>query len=407
MNTNHSNKNQILIDSRRVDKIYPSKEAFIKAVSEGGKITVYNGIDPTASSLHLGHLAQMLFLKRFQALGHKVIFLVGDFTARVGDPTGRLSSRKVLSEKEIKENLKTYKQQASRVLSFSGKNPAKIEFNSRWLSKLKLGEFIKIAEKFTINQMIKRDMFQRRLKEGKEIHFNEFIYPLLQGYDSVALDTDAEVGGTDQTFNMLAGRDLVKIYKNKEKFVFATHLLVNPKTGQKLMSKSEGGYVSLDDKPDLMFGKIMALPDETLITCFKLCTEVPDGDISKIEKGLNNNEFNPRDIKARLAKEIITIIYGGKAAQRAEEQFDEIFRKKVPPKNSAVYKFGGGPEPSIMEVLVGSKIVSSRSAATRLIKGGAVDVDGKRWTDLKKKIPIPTNIRIGKHGFLRVEGSEK
>src|SRR4030042_2490670 len=284
---------------RWVDKIYPSEKEFLKAL-ETRKLTIYHGVDPTAPDLHLGHSTNYLLLRKFQDLGHKIIILIGDFTAQIGDPTGRISGRKTLTKKQVLKNAETYKAQISKILDFKSKtNPAQLKFNSQWYEKIKFTDLMKLMANFTHGQMIKRNMFQQRLKNGQEINFIEFIYPMLQGYDSVAMNIDAEVGGTDQTFNMMAGRDLLKTYENKEKFVITTKLLENPKTGKKLMSKSEGGYVALNDPPNEMFGKIMALPDEATMPCFELCTEIPLIGFAGIK--------NPQQLKIRLAKEIVII----------------------------------------------------------------------------------------------------
>ena len=260
--------------TRYSDKIYPSSEAFLKKIAKA-KIRIYIGIDPTGPDLHLGHSTNFFVLQKLQELGHTVTLLIGDFTARIGDPTDKLATRKRLSKKEVLENAKTYKKQVSNLINFTGKNKAQIMFNSKWLSKLTFEDTIELAAHTTFSQIKKRDMFRRREKEGKDIYLHEFLYPLMQGYDSVAMKVDAELGGTDQTFNMLVGRDLVKKYTGNNKYVITTKLLINPKTNKKIMSKREGNYVSLQDTPENMYGKVMALPDEVVITCMTLCTKIP------------------------------------------------------------------------------------------------------------------------------------
>jgi len=398
----NSPKNKEFLD-RWVDKIYPSKEEFLKKVFSE-KMVIYHGVDPTAPQLHLGHSTNYLLLRKFQELGHKIILLIGDFTAMIGDPTGRLSARKALTKKEILDNCKTYKEQVAKILDFDSKrNRAEVKFNSQWLAKMPLEKIIKLASNFTVGQMLKRNMFQERIKKNKEIYLNEFFYPLLQGYDSVAMNVDVEVGGTDQTFNMLVGRELLKIYKNKEKFVLTTPLLENPKTGKKLMSKSEGNYVALNDPPDEMYGKIMALPDEVIIPCFKMCTEVPLKEIQQAEQALTKGKINPRDLKARLAKEIVSIYYNKNTANLAEKEFEQVFKKKKLPFKVPEIKIKE-KEISLLDLLVKTKITPSKSEAKRLILQKAVKIDGRLQEDWKKTIRIKKGmvIQAGKRRFVKV-----
>jgi len=388
--------------ARWADKIYPSKEEFKDALKQK-KLTIYIGVDPTAPHLHLGHSTNFFLLKTFQKLGHKIILLVGDFTAQIGDPTGKSTARKALTKKEILENCKTYQKQAMKILDFkSKKNPAELKFNSQWLSRLKPEEIIRLAASFTHGQMVKRNMFQKRLKRKEEIYLHEFLYPLFQGYDSVAMNVDVEVGGTDQTFNMLIGRDLMKIYKNKEKFVVTTPLLINPKTGKKLMSKTES-FVGLAFLPNEMFGKIMALPDEVLTDCFKLCTEVPLKEIKEMENTLSERRINPRDLKTRLAKEIVMIYHSKEVARKAEKEFERIFKEKKLPTKIPQIKIKETTL-NILDLLVETKLASSKSEAKRLILQKGVKIDGKIATDWRATIQIKkgTIIQIGKRKFLKL-----
>jgi len=380
---------------RWVDKIYPSEEEFLKALKTQ-ELTIYHGVDPTAPNLHLGHSTNYLLLKKFQDLGHKIIILIGDFTAQIGDPTGKLSERKALTKKQVLKNAETYKAQIGKILDFkSKKNPVQIKFNSKWYEKIKFADLMKLMANFTHGKMIKRNMFQQRLKEGQEINFIEFIYPMLQGYDSVAMNVDVEVGGTDQTFNMMAGRDLLKKYRKKEKFVITTKLLENPKTGKKLMSKSEGNYIALNDSPKDMFGKAMALPDEVIMPCFELCTEV-----SLVEVKKNKN---PKDAKTRLAKEIVTIYHGKKAAQEAEREFKRIFKeKKLPTK---IPEIGIKKKKlNVLGLLVKTKFASSKSEAKRLILQKGVKINGKVQKNWREVIEIKKGliIQVGKRRFAKI-----
>ena len=389
--------------TRWVDKIYPSKEDFKKALKLNKKLTIYFGIDPTAPHLHLGHSTNFFLLRKFQEMGHKIILLIGDFTAQIGDPTGRLKTRRALTKKEVLENCKNYKKQIGKILDFkSKKNPAELKFNNQWLNRLMPEEIIRLAAKFTLGQMIKRNMFQERLKKKKEIYLHEFLYPLFQAYDSVALDVDVEIGGSDQTFNMLRGRELMKIYREKEKFVITTPLLINPKTGRKLMSKTES-FIGLDFSPNEMFGKIMALPDEVLIDCFKLCTEVPLKEIKEIERDLKERKVNPRDLKVRLAREIVNIYHGKKKAINAQEEFERIFKEKKLPKIIPEIEIKEKTL-NILDLLVKTKLALSKSAAKRLILQKGVKIDRKIESDWKRVIEIKKGlvIQVGKRKFVRL-----
>jgi len=380
---------------RWVDKIYPSEKEFLKALKTQ-KLTIYHGVDPTAPGLHLGHSTNYLLLRKFQDLGHKIIILIGDFTAQIGDPTGKLSERKALTKKQVLKNAETYKSQISKILDFKSKiNPVQIKFNSKWYEKIKFADLMKLMANFTHGKMIKRNMFQQRLKKGQEINFIEFIYPMLQGYDSVAMNVDVEVGGTDQTFNMMAGRDLLKKYRKKEKFVITTKLLENPKTGKKLMSKSEGNYIALNDSPKDMFGKVMALPDEAIMHCFELCTEVSLIEVKKIK--------NPKDAKARLAKEIITIYHSKKEAESAEKEFNKIFKEKKLPTEIPEIRIKE-KKINILDLLVKTKLAPSKSEAKRLILQKGVKIDGEVQKDWREVIEIKKGliIQVGKRRFAKI-----
>ena len=380
--------------TRWVDKIYPSKEVFLKAL-KSKKLRIYIGIDPTAPHLHLGHSTNFLLLRRFQDLGHKIIILIGDFTARIGDPTGKDSTRKPLTKEQVLANCKTYQQQVAKILDFkSKKNPIELKFNSEWLDKLTMQEIIRLAATFTQGYMIKRKMFQERLKQNKEIYLHEFLYPLFQGYDSVAMNVDVEVGGTDQTFNMLVGRDLMKIYKNKEKFVITTPLLVNPKTGRKLMSKTES-FIGLDLPPNEMYGRIMALPDEVIKDCFKLCTKA----LLERIKGLPS-----REAKAKLARETVEIYHGRKAAAEAEREFNQVFREKKLPSKMPTTSIKE-KNLNLLDLLTKIKLAPSRSEAKRLAEQGGVRIGGEVQRDWQKNIKIKKGmiIQVGKRKFLKID----
>lgn len=392
---------------RSIDKIYPSKDALREAILAGRRLKIYLGVDPTGQHLHLGQLTNFLVLKKLQDLGQEIILLIGDFTAQIGDPTDKLATRKPLTKAEVLANAKTFKEQAGRIIRFSGPNPAKIDFNSRWLEKMNLADWMKLSACVTEQQMIARDMFQERLKEKKPIALHEFAYPLLQGYDSVALGVDMEIGGTDQTFNMLMGRHLVKIYNNKEKFVLTTKLLENPKTGKKLMNKSEGGMINLDDSPEDIFGKVMSLDDAAMFSVAEFSTEMPIAKIDSLKKGVTSGKMNPRDAKAEIAAAVVTVMYGEKAAQAAGEVFKKTFSQREAPVDAPFLKVTSGTTATLL--VRDSGAADSNSEARRLVEQGALEINGKVIKDPNLKILEklrPTDGepgKIGKKRFFRIK----
>ena len=393
-----------VLSSRYIEKIWPSSAALKKFLHSGKRLAIYIGIDPTGPKLHLGHSTNFLLLKKFQDLGHKVVFLIGDFTAQIGDPTGRLSTRRAMLKRDILYNCKNYKKQAGKILDFySKRNPIEMNFNSKWLSKLTFEKVIELASKITIGKMIKRDMFQERIKKEKEIYLHEFLYPLLQGYDSVALNADIEIGGNDQTFNMLIGRDLVKSYQKREKLVITTKLLVNPKTKKKLMSKSEGNFIALDDSAQEMYGKVMALPDEVIITCFELCTKVPDKEIKRMERLLKIRKINPAQAKARLAQKIVSLYHGERVSQIAKREFEQVFKKKKIPSKMPTFII---PHKLYhpLNLLIDLKFAKSKSDAKRLILQKGVKINGKVINDWRQKINIRDGmiVKVGKRRFAKI-----
>jgi len=387
--------------NRSIAEVLPSKEEFKKVLLSGKKLRIYIGCDATGTQLHIGNATNFMILERLRQLGHEVIVLFGDFTALIGDPSDKTAARIMLTKEQIEENMKTWKSQVEKVLDFNEKNnPAKILKNSEWNSKLKFSDVINLASNFTVQQMLERDMFEERLKQEKPIYLHEFLYPLTQGYDSVAMDVDVEMGGTDQKFNMLAGRTLQKKYHNKEKFVITTTLLVNPKTGKKLMSKSEGTYIGLNDEPDNMFGKVMNLPDEAIIQVFIDCTYVPLDEIKQKETDLKNNKVNPMNLKLDLAEELVKIYHGQAAAEKARENFIKLFQKKEIPEDIKEIKTKTGE--SLEDTLIKNKIIPSKSEFRRLIKAGAIDIDNQTINDVNYFVKQSIVVRVGKKKFLRI-----
>ena len=396
--------NQAKIDevlTRSIDRIYPDRKTFEEMLKTGKPLRIYMGIDPTATYVHLGHATNYIILKRFHDLGHKIVVLMGDFTAMIGDPSDKSAARQRLTKEDVQTNLATFKEQIGKILNFDDReNPIEIRFNSDWLAKLTFEDSIELASHFTVQQMIERDNFQKRLKDNKPLYVHEFFYPLMQGYDSVALEVDVEIGGTDQTFNMLAGRTLVKDYQKREKIVVTTTLLENPVTGEKLMSKSLGTGIGLNEDPNMMYGKTMALPDEAIIQCFIDCTMLSLDEISKLEKEMQSGA-NPRDLKMRLAKEIVTMYHGAGAAAKAEEYFVTAFQKKGVPDEIEEIKVASGSR--LADVLLENNLVKSKSDFRRLIDEGAVGwLEGEKITDPNFILTRAGVLKVGKKRFVRI-----
>ncbi len=377
------NKIDEILD-RGVEVVLPTKEALRETIVKR-KITLYQGFDPTAPSLHIGHFIGVRKLAQFQALGHKVVFLIGDFTAMIGDPTDKLATRKKLTKEDVIKNLKDYKKQVEKVISFDGTNPAEIMFNSTWLSKLNFEQIIELSSNFTVQQMIERDMFHQRLKHGKPIYLHEFYYPLMQGYDSVAMDVDLEVGGNDQLFNMLAGRTLMRNIKNKEKFVLTMKLLVD--SSGKKMGKTEGNAIFLSDTATNIFGKIMAFDDGMLPLAIELLTDLPMDTTLKVPA---------MDAKKALAFEVVKQIHGEDRARDAKENFEKTFQHKAPDYSKKIKNL------KTLSLTVGD-LVGSISQAKRLILAGGVDVDGETIKDISYDLKGGEKLKIGKRIFVKVE----
>ena len=384
--------------ARGVENIYPNKEFVKKLFLSGKKLKIYSGVDPTGPTLHLGHAIQLKKLGEFQKLGHEVILLIGDFTAMIGDPTDKAATRKQLTRRQVLNNCKLYKKQAKAFLDF-GWGGAKLKYNSKWLDKMNFGDVLNLASKMSVQQMLERDMFKKRMEEGRPIFIHEFLYPLMQGYDSVAMDVDGEIGGNDQTFNMLTGRNLMKEMLNKEKFVITSKLLADS-TGMK-MGKTENNGVNLNDDANEMFGKIMSWTDGMMMSAFELCTYTTDEEIEKIRMEMMSG-VNPRDIKVRLAKEIVAIYHSKEAADKAEENFVKTFKEGGLPEKIDEVK--GVMGKLISETAVTAGAVSSKSEYRRLVEEGAVSdaLSGEKITDPNATIKNPTVYKIGKRRFFKV-----
>ncbi len=390
--------------SRSVKEILPSKEFLKKELLSGKKLRIYIGTDATGSSLHLGHATNYMLLEKFRKLGHEVIFLIGDFTSRIGDPTDKSAARVPLTREQVVENTKTWLEQVRPVINFDDtENPVKILYNHEWLSKLNFEQVIDIASHFTVQQMLERDMFEKRMTEGKPIHLHEFFYPLMQGYDSVVMDVDIEVCGNDQKFNALAGRHLQKRINDKEKIVFITPLLENPKTGEKMMSKSLNTGVFLDWDADKMFGGIMAQPDENIHQLFVDCTYVPDEEILEMNIAMQNGE-NPMQYKKRLAREIISIYHNDVEAETAQANWEKTFSDGGVPET--IPEVTAIVNALLMDVLNDAGSVESKSDFRRLVKEGGIKImtqqGEEKITDEKIMITETIIVKIGKKKFIKI-----
>ncbi len=365
--------------NKGVDEIFPSKEELKKLLLSGKRIKVYQGFDPTGPSLHIGHAVAMRKLEDFRKLGHEVIFLIGDFTAMIGDPSDKTAARKKLSKEEVLENLKNYKKQASKIIDIDNKeNPIKVDFNSKWLSKLTCEEIIELSSYFTVQQMIKRDMFQRRLKEKKPIYLNEFLYPLMQGYDSVSMEVDVEVCGHDQIFNALAGRHLSQEILKKNKFVLAGKMFAL-QDGKK-MGKTEGNMIELDAKPNDIFGKIMSFPDEKILDGFELLTSKTLEEIEIYKNLLQDPKTNPMETKKELAFTLTKELSSEAEAKKAQKYFEDVFQKKDFETTLNEFKTQEN-QINILELLCSTKMAESKGQARRLVQQSAVSIDGQKIKD--------------------------
>ncbi len=397
--------------TRGVANIIPGKNELEKLLKPGKKLNIYLGIDPTATKIHLGHTVGLRKLQAFAKLGHNVTFLIGDFTALIGDTSDKDAERPSLTSKEIEENFQTYKKQAEKLLDFS---KIKVRYNSEWLKKLTFEEILKLNQHFSANDLLSRELIKKRLSEGKRVGLHEFSYPVMQGYDSYFLDTDIQIGGTDQTFNMQAGRTLQKDLRHKASFVLTTLILEGP-DGRK-MSKSYGNAIWLDDNPNDMYAKIMAIPDDLIIQYFTLATNLPLDKISDYEKKLKSE--NPINIKKELSHQIVSELHDEKSASEAQEEFKGVIQNRKEPGNIPVFDATNIPSfrtphtpisgPTIVDALVASDIAGTISEGKRLVKQGGTSIDNEVIMDpnfpfdaraLDNKI-----LRVGKRKIKRIKG---
>ena len=389
---------------RGVEEIVPKKE-FHKKLEEKRSLRVKLGFDPTAPDLHLGHTVILNKLKLFQDLGHQVIFLIGDFTGLVGDPSGVNETRPVLTEKEIKENAKTYERQVFKILD---KKKTEIRFNSEWMNQFSPEDFIRLSSVQTVARMLERDDFSKRYSAQKPISIHEFLYPLLQGYDSVALDADIELGGTDQKFNLLLGREVQKFY-GKEPQVAFTLPLLEGLDGVMKMSKSLDNYIAIEDDADEMFGKIMSISDDLMWRYFELLSFRDEKEITELKKSQKEGS-NPRDTKFLLAEEIVNRFHGEGSGNSAKEEFQSRFQKGNNPSDIKEITINLEEKSiTLAKVLKEAKMVPSTSEALRLIKQGAVRIEGEKILDSKHEINLNSSLlyQVGKRKFSKIKIAKK
>jgi tyrosyl-tRNA synthetase len=373
-----------------------------KSLNTGKPLRVKLGLDPTAPDIHLGHTVVIRKLKHFQDLGHTAVFLLGDFTALVGDPSGQSETRPPLSREQVNAYAKTYLDQVFKIL-----DPGKTEVrrNSEWLDKLTSYDIVRLCAKYRVARMLEREDFHARLTNLTPISMHELLYPLLMAYDSVVLEADVELGATEQKFNLLMGREIQREYGQESQVALMMPILVGL-DGQRKMSKSLGNYVGITEPPGEMFGKLMSMPDDLMWPYYDLLTDRQPEEIAAIKKEVSSGKMHPMDIKMRLAQEVIAGFHGGEAAAKAEEEFQRVFRDRQAPEEAPVRKLPHGPAKRLTALLVELHAIASRSEAERLIKQGGVEIDGARIDDPRRDVDLSKPggflLRVGKKKFLRI-----
>lgn len=356
------------------------------------------GVDPTRPDIHLGHYVCFRKLREFQDLGHQVVVLIGDWTARIGDPTGRSVQRQMLTEEEVRANAQTYLDQFFKVVDVER---AEIAWQSAWFADFGLDDVLQLTSRYTVAQMLAREDFAKRLSEGSPIAITEMLYPLLQGYDSVALRADVEIGGTDQTFNLMVGRDIQREMGQEPQNIMTVPLLVGTDGVQK-MSKSADNYIAVTEDPEIMFGKIMSIPDSIMGDYFRLVTDVPEDEIVESLAAAERGEINPRDLKARLATIVVSDLHSPEAAEAAREAFDRVYRRRELPEEMPEFTVSG--EERILSLLVAAGMAKTNNEARRLVNQGGVRIDGERITDPETSITLtePAVLQVGRRRFVRL-----
>jgi tyrosyl-tRNA synthetase len=399
-------KRQLAIYSQGVQEIIPSEELehkIAKSLLDNKPLKIKLGLDPSAPDVHLGHTVVLNKMRKFQENGHIIQLIIGDFTGKIGDPTGKSVARKQLTNEEVKHNAKTYFEQFSKVIDME---KVELHYNSTWLSKLNFEDVIQLAGKITVARLLERDDFEERIAFGKPISLHEFFYPLMQGYDSVVLECDIELGGTDQHFNILMGRHFQEKF-GKEKQVALLMPLLEGLDGVEKMSKSKKNYIGIDESPEQMYGKAMSIPDELMVKYFKLVTDYTPEQIQKLQEELETGELHPRDAKMLLGKTIVRMYHGIEEAEKAEQHFVSVFQQGLIPDDIPEKEWNGNTEIQIIDLLVGLQLLTSKSEARRMIENRGVKINGTKVenTSLQVNITDGLIIQVGKRKFMKIKTS--
>ncbi|GAA0343816.1 tyrosine--tRNA ligase [Bacillus carboniphilus] len=397
-------KRQMAIYSQGVQEIIPADELeqkVAKSILENKPLKIKLGLDPSAPDVHLGHTVVLNKMRQFQENGHVIQLIIGDFTGKIGDPTGKSVARKQLTDAEVKHNAKTYFEQFAKVIDME---KVELHYNSKWLATLNFEDVIQLAGKITVARMLERDDFEDRIATGKPISLHEFFYPLMQGYDSVMLECDIELGGTDQHFNILMGRHYQEKF-GKEKQVALLMPLLEGLDGVEKMSKSKKNYIGIDESPQEMYGKSMSIPDELMIKYFELVTDFTPEDIQSLKGKLATGELHPRDAKMLLGKTIVRMYHGEEAAEKAEQHFVSVFQQGSLPDEIPVVEWNGETEVSVIDLLVDLKLFSSKSEARRMIDNRGVKIDGNKVEDTRQQVSVSDGliIQVGKRKFVKLK----
>ena len=395
---------QMNLIKRGASEIIPEDELLKKlekSYKEQKPLKIKLGCDPSRPDLHIGHSVVLRKLAQFQSLGHQAILIIGDFTGMIGDPSGRNVTRPALSLEETRKHGESYFEQASKILD---KEKTKIVYNSQWLGKMSFEDVIKLASKYTVARMLERDDFTKRYKNGEPISVHEFLYPLAQAMDSVAIESDVELGGTDQKFNLLVGRDIQREFGIEPQVILTMPLLVGT-DGVEKMSKSYGNYIGISDSPKDIFGKTLSIADSLIYTYYELATDISNAELTKVKSDLENPDVNPRNIKRALAKKLVEMYHSAEAAKEAEEEFDKIFIKKEIPDEIPFFEITNGQkEISILDLITTVNFAPSKGEARRLVQQGGVTLDGEKIADISAVVQLkPENIlKVGKRKFIKI-----
>lgn len=401
-------KRQMAIYSQGVQEIIPTEELefkIAKSIIENRPLKIKLGLDPSAPDVHLGHTVVLNKLRQFQENGHTIQLIIGDFTGKIGDPTGKSIARNQLTDEEVKHNAKTYFEQFGKIMDMS---KVELHYNSQWLSKLNFEEVIQLAGKITVARLLERDDFEERIAFGKPISLHEFFYPLMQGYDSVILECDIELGGTDQHFNILMGRHFQEKF-GKDKQVALLMPLLEGLDGVEKMSKSKKNYIGIDESPQEMYGKAMSIPDELMDKYFELVTDLTPIQIQKIKEEIESGILHPRDAKMLLGKTIVRMYHGLEAAEQAEQHFIKVFQQGSLPAEIPVIEWSGINDISVIDLLINLKLFQSKSEARRMIENRGVKINGEKIEDVQLQVSVTNGliVQVGKRKFVKLQYTKK